>query len=110
MGASENVRCINDEFGHAAGDRLLQTVGSKWPKLLRAGTQLARIGGDEFSIVAPETTSSELEVTIARLSQSTPEVTFSVGITSFDGMESADNLIGRADKLMYKMKFEKTIE
>lgn len=106
----DDMKEINDEQGHAAGDRLLRTLGSKWPKLLRSGTQLARIGGDEFSIIAPETTQSELETTVIRLRESTPEITFSIGIASFDGKESSDNLIARADKLMYKMKFDKTAD
>lgn len=106
----DDMKQINDEQGHAAGDRVLRVLGSKWPKLLRSGTQLARIGGDEFSIIAPETTQSELQTTITRLSESTPEITFSVGIACFDGTESAESLIARADKLMYKMKFDKTAE
>jgi diguanylate cyclase (GGDEF)-like protein/PAS domain S-box-containing protein len=44
---------VNDLFGHAAGDKLLRTVGQCTTKLLADGQMMARLGGDEFAIIAP---------------------------------------------------------
>lgn len=103
----DQMKQINDNLGHAAGDQVLKTIGSVWPTLLRGGSQLARIGGDEFSIIAPDTDVTGLETAILRMSNATPEITFSVGISTWDGIETIDQLVGRADQLMYKMKIEK---
>lgn len=104
----DQMKETNDNFGHIAGDQILKTIGSVWPSLLRSGSQLARIGGDEFSIIAPDTDVIGLEAAILRMKNATPEITFSVGIATWDGAESIEHLVSRADKLMYKMKIEKS--
>lgn len=49
----DRFKQVNDLFGHAAGDKLLQKVAQAASKVLRKGQLMARLGGDEFAIIAP---------------------------------------------------------
>lgn len=100
----DGMKEINDERGHLAGDDVLKTIGSKWAPLMRKGTLIARIGGDEFAAIAPDSTKEDLELIVMRLSQATPEISFSVGIAEWNYTEGLDELLNRADHNMYKMK------
>ena len=46
-------RLVNDTHGHPAGDRLLRAVAANCSAIVREGDTLARIGGDEFAVIAP---------------------------------------------------------
>ncbi|GAI28363.1 unnamed protein product, partial [marine sediment metagenome] len=53
------LKVINDTFGHSDGDRLLQHLSKMLTSVSRQGDILARIGGDEFAILLPSTTSEQ---------------------------------------------------
>lgn len=55
----DNFKPINDHFGHAVGDRLLQQVARRLQNAIRASDTVGRIGGDEFVVLMPELTDSE---------------------------------------------------
>ena len=107
----DHFKRINDNYGHAVGDRMLvgtvETVRSE----LRAGDQLARYGGDEFVIIAPGTDREQTSALAERLRNliagvqvpALPPVTCSFGVCQADE-EDADGLIARADRLMYEAK------
>lgn len=103
----DGLKEINDQSGHMAGDQILQTLGKHWLPLTRKGTMIARIGGDEFAIIAPDTDAHDLEVLCKRLAESTPNITFSVGVATWDGQETSNELLRRADKKMYLNKARK---
>jgi len=110
---------VNDTWGHAAGDQVLQAVG----KLLRDSCRVydipGRYGGEEFCIVLPETRlgnttivaeriRTRLEATSMDVGDANVTVTASIGIA---GMDSADEgvlspaaLIERADRALYSAK------
>jgi len=95
----------NDEHGHVAGDRLLQLTASAWADGLRAADLIARFGGDEFVALLPDCPAAEAELVARRLSHGIPlGCTCSTGIASWDGRESAEELIARADRAMYEAK------
>lgn len=107
---------VNDSFGHAAGDALLQSVAERMRSVLRAGDTIARLGGDEFVIVlpaigGPEDARHVGEKVIAEIERPIPfegrqlRASASLGIALFprDGSEP-DMLLRRADKAMYRAK------
>ncbi len=58
---------INDTFGHAAGDHVLQTVAKRMTEAMRPGDEVLRMGGDEFLIIAPGVNRSEVAQLTERL-------------------------------------------
>ena len=101
----DNFKEYNDLNGHVAGDRLLKLSASLWSKALRAHDMLARLGGDEFVALLPNCHRAEAERVVQRLCKETPSGrTCSAGIAHWDGHESADELLTRADQAMYATK------
>lgn len=120
----DNFKAINDSFGHAAGDQLLQQVASRLTSALRAsdttarlgGETVARLGGDQFVILCEGVKSAEDGLSIAgRLKRAMAtaftlqgtelSVTASIGITSPHGPGAdAGSLIRDADVAMYRAK------
>lgn len=96
---------FNDEYGHQAGDRLLKSAAAAWTGRLRAADQLARYGGEEFIALLPATGAAEACEVIDRLRAATPAgQSFSAGVAVWDGTETSEELIGRADKALYAAK------
>jgi diguanylate cyclase (GGDEF)-like protein len=95
----------NDENGHAAGDQLLQIAARGWTNVLRAEDLVARLGGDEFVALLPGCAPAEAERVAQRLCGALPRTcTCCTGIAHWDGQESADELLARADVALYEAK------
>jgi diguanylate cyclase (GGDEF)-like protein len=95
----------NDSRGHAAGDELLRSASARWCNGLRSSDFLARMGGEEFLLVLPEIEPTAAQDLIARLQGLTPDgQTFSAGLAFWDGQETSEELIARADIAMYQAK------
>jgi len=112
----DGFKPVNDLFGHAAGDRLLQRISARLVETLRESDTVARFGGDEFTILLneldrPEDAAAVAEKVITAVAHPCPLdnhevfVTTSIGIALFpeDGDEP-DVLVGRADAAMYESK------
>jgi diguanylate cyclase (GGDEF)-like protein len=101
----DHFKSFNDERGHQAGDRLLKHATAAWASQLRSSDMLARYGGEEFAVLLPGCALSDAESLLKRLRVVMPESqTVSAGIACWDGSESAEELVGRADVALYEAK------
>ncbi len=101
----DGFKAFNDAAGHLAGDRVLQQAAVRWGALTRDTDTLARVGGDEFLLVMVGNDLDEARRTVHRLIEQTPEgVGCSAGIAQWNGYESAELLVDRADRALYRAK------
>lgn len=101
----DHFKAYNDTHGHPAGDRLLTAAADAWTDQLRDGDVLARWGGEEFTVLLPDTSSSAAREIADRLRLATPgEQTCSVGVATWSSTDDHDTLIRRADDAMYRAK------
>jgi diguanylate cyclase (GGDEF)-like protein len=101
----DNFKAYNDSHGHLSGDRLLKQFAGAWTARLRETDLLARYGGEEFTVVLPGCGLAEGLALADTLREVRPEAqTCSVGVAAWNGMETADELIDRADKALYEAK------
>jgi len=113
----DGFKKINDTFGHAAGDAVLQHIGTLLRATLRASDLPARLGGDEFIALMPETrlegALATAERLLSRVSARPLSVldqnltaTLSVGVASGEGCENLEELMAKADQALYRAKKE----
>jgi diguanylate cyclase (GGDEF)-like protein len=101
----DHFKAFNDRRGHPAGDRLLREATAAWRGQLRSVDILARYGGEEFGLILPGCRPDEAAAIVDRLRGLTPEgETSSAGVAGWDGVESADALVARADRALYRAK------
>ena len=118
----DRFKLVNDSMGHGAGDLLLQQVAKRLAKCVRASDTLARMGGDEFTIILGSSSSiEEVMVSVTRVSHNIVEelkrsieledsvviISTSIGVAVYpqDG-ESLSDLLRNADMAMYHAKQE----
>jgi diguanylate cyclase (GGDEF)-like protein len=95
----------NDQGGHQAGDRLLKQSASAWDRELRESDTLARYGGEEFSVALPGCRLENAKDIVERLRAAMPgDQTVSAGVVCWNGRETAEELVGRADAALYEAK------
>lgn len=109
----DGFKGINDRMGHATGDKVLIAVARSMQRSIRDTDLVARMGGDEFALILPNTSKDaackvleKLMNTVARsMQQSRWPITFSIGAVTFlKPPESVDQMIQRADAIMYSVK------
>ncbi|MEM6854359.1 MAG: GGDEF domain-containing protein [Planctomycetota bacterium] len=109
----DHFKQVNDQLGHAEGDRVLITVVREMTQRLRRTDTVARLGGDEFALLLPETPPQAAEILIAKLRFELLDamrregwpITFSIGLLNCDGrVKDEDVLVRRVDQLMYAVK------
>ena len=114
----DEFKAVNDTKGHLAGDQLLREIAEKLPQKMRATDMVARIGGDEFCVIAQisdtaaEKYLSEFlrELTARRVkNEHLPHV--SVGYVCFNPvLGSVEDAIKRADRMIYHYKRKRKSE
>jgi diguanylate cyclase (GGDEF)-like protein len=108
----DDFKGVNDSFGHLAGDRILRDVAEALSESIRPGDTIARHGGDEFSVIAPETSDEEasglamrLEAAVQRVVAGEENLTASTGRAIYpDNGETEDELMGAADGALKREK------
>jgi diguanylate cyclase (GGDEF)-like protein/PAS domain S-box-containing protein len=101
----DHFKVLNDTRGHAAGDRLLKAVATRWRAQLRAIDLLARVGGDEFCVLLASCVAGEERRVVQRLRAVMPDgQTLSAGVARWDGEEPPERLLERADDALYRDK------
>lgn len=115
----DNLKEINDRFGHEEGDKLLKETANILKSTYRDADIVARIGGDEFVVFPVGTTMDHVEMITTRLqkeidnynadSKSSYKLSVSIGIATYDpeSVNTIDGLLAEADRLMYEQKIRK---
>jgi diguanylate cyclase (GGDEF)-like protein/PAS domain S-box-containing protein len=101
----DRFKAFNDHHGHQAGDRLLAAAAAAWRPILRSTDTIARYGGEEFAVLLPHSDDDAARAVVERLLEAVPlGQTASAGIAAWDGHESAEALLARADAALYEAK------
>ena len=101
----DGFKAYNDDWGHVRGDDLLREFAARWREPLREVDLLARYGGDEFALLLPGSETEEARVVVQRLRAATAALpSFSVGLASWDGSETTEAVMARADAALYNSK------
>jgi diguanylate cyclase (GGDEF)-like protein/PAS domain S-box-containing protein len=106
----DRFKQYNDTHGHLKGDQALKETAAMVLSLVRAGVDTCyRYGGDEFTVIMPETTAANARLVAERIRERLRrhfqyEITASIGIASSVDSLQAENLIERADQAMYNAK------
>ncbi len=112
----DEFKAYNDTYGHLEGDKVLIRMGKVIKACLRRMDSAYRYGGEEFTVLLPETTGQEAVMVAERIRQAiaaeifspSPEqnlsVTISIGVTEYVPEEDLTSLIQRADQAMYQSK------
>ena len=115
----DGMKGINDKLGHTIGDLAISDTANALLKTFRRADMIARIGGDEFVILATETPGTDIETLISRLKENLNtyndkpnrnyELKLSVGVARYDPTQpcSLEELLSKADTLMYEDKQKK---
>ncbi|MBA7605134.1 hypothetical protein ES703_12263 [subsurface metagenome] len=118
-GDLDNLKDINDEFGHEEGDRAMVQVAKLFKSILREVDIITRMGGDEFLLIFLDSSLNEIPIIrkrlsneLARLNQISKKpykIGFSTGFSNYDpaNPQPMDELIRIADQMMYEEKKSK---
>jgi diguanylate cyclase (GGDEF)-like protein len=115
----DNLKIVNDTFGHLEGDKALNDAAKILKDTFRESDIIARIGGDEFVVMPIGSDGTEVNVLLDRLQKKIDDhngkdvhryaFSLSIGVAAFDPLRplSIDNLLSQADKSMYENKRNK---
>ncbi|MGB8477022.1 MAG: GGDEF domain-containing protein [Candidatus Acidiferrum sp.] len=102
---------INDAYGHAAGDLVLQEFASALNRAIRAGDLAVRLGGDEFLLILPECNHDQLQLVLERLGPLEVAwegrrfpINYSVGWKEYAPGDEPDTMLAAADRALYENK------
>ena len=110
----DGLKAINDGFGHRAGDRAIVAVGRILLRSVRAVDSVARVGGDEFAVLLPETSAHQASVLARRIARHVADhreesirgLAVSIGITELEATGQTESLdvLAVADAALYRAK------
>jgi|SRR5579883_408292 len=108
----DNFKQVNDEFGHATGDKILTDLAREMQGSLRSSDTVARVGGDEFGILMPETSEAAARAVLAKLNERLQQrtnapraLTLSIGTVTFsESVNAPEEMLEIADHALYAVK------
>jgi diguanylate cyclase len=114
----DHFKDVNDTYGHLIGDKVIRSVGALLSANIKGKDTVARIGGEEFAVLLPETPLANAErvgevlraaversrLTRADTGETVGRVTVSIGIAAYQPGESSEDFMERADKALYLSK------
>jgi diguanylate cyclase (GGDEF)-like protein len=111
----DNLKTVNDQMGHDAGDELLRELCDRIRKCISKGDVLARLGGDEFALlleseddIGANKIVEQITGTMRkpwRIKNKELSITVSIGVHVVDSFKSIDETLHGADQALYKAKF-----
>ena len=114
---ADHFKAINDRYGHASGDAVLRDMGTLLRECMRDTEIVARLGGEEFGVILPQTDEIQAHIAAERLRAAVEshdfrsvdgkpiQVTISVGISGFPpNAATRADLMEQADRAMYAAK------
>ncbi|KTD46241.1 regulatory protein (GGDEF domain) [Legionella quateirensis] len=111
----DHFKKINDSFGHPVGDMVIKKLSSMFLSRIRSQDHVGRYGGEEFALILPGSTPYHSKTIADNLREQFSQcrfiienehfsVTFSAGISFFDGLKSGSTIIEQADQALYQAK------
>ncbi len=108
----DHFKLYNDRYGHLEGDNVLARLGEIIKSCLRKMDSAYRYGGEEFTVILPETGAADAQVVAERLRMAVEreplykaeKITVSIGVTEYLGKEPINDFIKRCDQAMYMAK------
>jgi diguanylate cyclase (GGDEF)-like protein len=115
MADLDHFKCVNDTYGHPAGDRVLRAAAAVLTQACRSSDIAARYGGEEFALILPtlqaheagvlaERCCREIEQTCVEVGGQSIRVTASFGVADSEGRASPEEMVQETDKALYRAK------
>ncbi|WP_425407955.1 GGDEF domain-containing protein [Hyphococcus sp.] len=118
LGDIDRFKLFNDTWGHQTGDQVLRLVADVMNNNVKGQDLVARYGGEEFAVILPDTSLQNAKMLANRIREAVQSrrlkkrrtnedlgvVTMSIGVAQFDGNDSVESLVERADKCLYAAK------
>jgi diguanylate cyclase (GGDEF)-like protein len=111
----DNLKSINDTYGHRAGDKVISEISQRLQHCIRQIDTAARYGGDEFAVILPNTLLNEAIVVADRMVKAVSEMpaswkreslplSVSVGVGQYDASHTPEDVTSRSDQALYMAK------
>jgi len=107
----DGFKQVNDSYGHAAGDKVLAEVGRILSQTVRKSDLVARWGGEEFLVVATDTTDNGAKMLAERCRSAIADepvagvrITATLGVSEFRPGDTLENVLAKADSMLYTGK------